>query len=126
VEDIDFSDAFCRFVQVQLPSVDAAELLLVVLNEPDVAWQAKAAVERLPAGVNLTEADAAKHLQAFQAAGLLDSTLRYRPATPELGGFVETLAKAYEERPVTLIRLIYALRDRKIRSFADAFKLRRD
>jgi hypothetical protein len=38
---------------------------------------------------------------------------------------VATLAQAYEERPVTLIRLIYALRDRKIRSFADAFKLRK-
>jgi hypothetical protein len=126
VEDIDFSDAFCRFVQVQLPSVDVAELLLVAFHEPDVAWQARAAVERLPAGVNMAEADAAKHLQAFQAAGLLDSSLRYRPASEELGGFVQTLAKAYEERPVTLIRLIYALRDRKIRSFADAFKLRKD
>jgi hypothetical protein len=126
VEDIDFSDAFCRFVQVQLPSVDLAELLLVAFHEPDVSWQARAAVERLPAGVNMTEADAAKHLQAFQAAGLLDSAMRYRPASPELAGFVQTLAKAYEERPVTLIRLIYALRDRKIRSFADAFKLRKD
>ena len=38
---------------------------------------------------------------------------------------VTTLAQAYGERPVTLIRVIYALRDGKIRSFADAFRLRR-
>jgi hypothetical protein len=31
----------------------------------------------------------------------------------------------YRERPVTLIRVIYGLRDKKIRSFAEAFKLRR-
>jgi len=37
---------------------------------------------------------------------------------------VRTLARAYQERPVTLIRVIYALRDTKIQSFADAFKLR--
>ena len=126
MEDIDFSDAFCRFVQTHLPSVDSAELLLVAFRDPDVAWQARPALERLPAGVTLTEADAAKHLQAFRGAGLLDETLRYRPSSEELRGFVRTLAKAYEERPVTLIRLIYALRDRKIRSFADAFKLRKD
>jgi hypothetical protein len=35
------------------------------------------------------------------------------------------LAQAYKERPVTLFRVIYALRDLKIQSFADAFKLRR-
>ena len=44
----------------------------------------------------------------------------------EQHAWVQTLAKAYEERPVTLFRLIYALRDRKIQSFADAFKLRKD
>lgn len=126
MEDVDFSDAFCRFVQVHLPSVDAAELLLVAFRNPEVAWQARQAVERMPAGVNLSESDAARHLQAFHAAGLLDAALRFRPATEELRGFVHTLARAYEQRPVTLIRLIYALRDRKIRSFADAFKLRKD
>jgi hypothetical protein len=35
------------------------------------------------------------------------------------------LALAYKERPVTLFRVIYALRDLKIQSFADAFKLKR-
>jgi hypothetical protein len=28
MEDVDFSDEFCRFVQVHVPSVDEAELLL--------------------------------------------------------------------------------------------------
>lgn len=126
MEDVDFSDAFCRFVQMNLPTVDAAELLLVTLREPERSWHPRDAVERMPAGVNLNEADAAKYLAAFQSAGILDSTLRYRPTSTELDGFVRTLAAAYEQRPVTLIRLIYALRDRKIRSFADAFKLRKD
>ena len=77
VEDTDFSDEFCRFLQAFVPSVEAAEQLI-------------AHPERAPA-------DAAGH--------------------------VATLAKAYEERPVTLFRIIYALRDANIRSFADAFKL---
>jgi hypothetical protein len=47
-------------------------------------------------------------------------------ADPAFQAHLKTLAQAYEERPVTLIRLIYALRDRKIRSFAEAFRLRKD
>jgi hypothetical protein len=108
VEDADFSDAFCRFVQANLPSVEAAEVLLAAFRNPDVPC------ERSPES------------QSFQAAGLLDAAGRYRPAGEPLHAFVQTLAKAYEERPVTLIRLIYALRDRKVGSFADAFKLRKD
>ena len=82
MEDADFSDDFCKFLQARVPSVEAAEQLLQ-------AWSD---------GATLDEAGQA-HLR--------------------------TLAKAYEERPVTLFRIIYALRDSKIRSFADAFKVRK-
>jgi hypothetical protein len=79
MEDADFSDDFCRFLQAYVPSVEAAEGLIAQ-----------------PGAV---------------------------PA--ELAAPVAMLAKAYEERPVTLFRIIYALRDANIRSFADAFKLRK-
>ena len=79
MEDADFSDDFCRFLQAHVPSVEAAEKLI-----------------------------AQRH-----------------SAPPELAAHVAMLAKAYEERPVTLFRIIYALRDANIRSFADAFKVRK-
>jgi hypothetical protein len=31
--------------------------------------------------------------------------------------------RVYNARPVTMVRVIYALRDEKIRSFADAFRI---
>jgi hypothetical protein len=108
VEDADFSDQFCRFVQLHLPSVDAAELLLAAFRNPQVGLEP------------------GKDAEALRAAGLLDENLRYRPASEELARHVATLAQAYEERPVTLVRVIYALRDHKIRSFAEAFKLRKN
>ena len=107
MEDADFSDEFLRFVQGTLPSVEAAELLLAAFRDRAQAL------------------DPGKHAESLRAAGLLDDTLRYRPASAALGAHVETLAQAWDQRPVTLIRLIYALRDGKIRSFADAFKLRK-
>lgn len=79
MEDSDFSDDFCRFLQAHVPSVEAAEKVIA------------------------------------QRHGV----------PPELAAHVAMLVKAYEERPVTLFRIIYALRDANIRSFADAFKVRK-
>ena len=100
-----------------MPSVQAAELLLQLAADPAVEVRPKDAAE-------------AKILQSFHAGGLamasVDQSYQYRPANETLQHYVNTLAQAYEERPVTLIRIIYALRDGKIRSFADAFRVRKD
>ena len=59
------------------------------------------------------------------AAGDANAGYRYRPASEAMAAQVNMLALAYKERPVTLFRAIYALRDPKVRSFAHAFKLKR-
>jgi hypothetical protein len=128
MEDAQFSDEFCRFLQTAVPSVDAAELLLLLQRDRSRAWSAAEIVVALrPASI--TEADAMRTIETFVARGLLaqgaDKRVQYQPTSEELDGYVRTLAQAYTERPVTLIRVIYALRDSKIRSFADAFKLRK-
>ena len=84
MEDADFSDAFCRFIQAHVPTVEAAEKLIAL------------------------------HDRGVPLSGLESE-----------GPHVVMLAKAWRERPVTLVRIIYALRDSKVKSFADAFKLRK-
>jgi hypothetical protein len=86
MEDADFSDAFCRFIQNNIPSVEAAERLL----------------------------------EAYRPGGPLPA-----PLAEEQREHLDTLARAYRERPVTLVRIIYALRDSRIQSFAEAFRLRK-
>src|SRR3954469_5477300 len=114
-EDADFSDDFCRFLRTAIPAVDAAELVLLAHGDPARAWTAPEA--------------AARYVTGLQASGLLEvdseQRVRYRPASEALAAHVATLERVYRERPVTLIRVIYALRDNKIRSFAEAFRLRR-
>ena len=116
MEDADFSDEFCRFLQASVPTVQAAELLLQLFADPAATLRPKDAAE-------------AKLLQSFHAGGLamtsVDQAYQYHAASAALHANVETLAKAYEARPVTLIRIIYALRDSKIRSFAEAFRMRK-
>jgi hypothetical protein len=130
MEDADFSDDFCRFLQTAVPAVDAAELLLLLRRTPDRRWSAAALVAELLPGVPMSEAEAAKYLDIFRARGLLaageDGQVAYRPASEALRMHGDMLALAYRQRPVTLIRMIYALRDARIQTFADAFKLRRE
>lgn len=129
MEDAAFSDEFCRFLRVVVPSVDAAELLLVLQRDPARWWSAAEASAELRPATTLDEADAARFFGVFQAAGLLavapDRRVQYKPGSAALDAHVRTLEQGYRERPVTLIRVIYALRDSSIQSFADAFKLRR-
>lgn len=129
MDDAAFSDEFCRFLRVAAPSVDAAELLLVLRREPERWWSAAEASAALRPGTALDEADTARYFGVFHAAGLValapDKRVQYKPGSPALDAHMRTLEQGYRERPVTLIRVIYALRDSSIESFADAFKLRR-
>jgi len=130
LDDSAFSDAFCRFLQTSVPTVNAAELLLALAEEPGRGWLPAELSARLRATSSaLSDPDIQRHLDQFQAAGLVapgaDGRRQYRPADEALAAHVRMLARAYRERPVTLFRVIYALRDLKIRSFADAFKVRR-
>ena len=129
MEDADFSDDFCRFLQQNIPSVEAAELLLYLRAHAERSWAGAEAAANLRPAVQLNDADAARYVEAFAARGLAsvgpDGRARFAPASEETATFAETLAAAYEQRPVTLIRMIYALRDSRIQTFADAFKLKR-
>ena len=129
MEDAAFSDEFCRFLRAAVPSVDAAELLLLLNRERERWWSVEEAAAALQPAASVGEADVARYFGLFQSAALValgpDKRAQYRPGVAALDENVRTLEQAYQERPVTLIRVIYALRDSSIQSFADAFRLRR-
>ena len=129
MEDADFSDDFCRFLQQNIPSVDAAELLLFLRTHRERTWAASEAAANLRPTVQIADADAARYLESFSARGLVssgpDRRVQFQPANEEVEMYTQMLALAYKERPVTLIRMIYALRDSRIQTFADAFKIKR-
>lgn len=124
-DDSDFTDEFCGFLQMSVATVDAAELLLVLAQQRDKDWSVPDLVAKVSAGGTLAEAEAEKYLDALEQRGLVeraaDGRVRYRSSPDH--GHVETLSKLYVERPVTLFRVIYALRDSKIKTLADAFRI---
>jgi hypothetical protein len=124
--DPDFTDAFCAFLQLSVANVDAAELLLLLKQNPDESFDPRELIARLTPMTSLSEADVARHLGTFLQYRLVvrgpDQRFAYRPGPAD--EHVRLLERLYIERPVTLFRVIYALRDAKIKTFADAFRLR--
>jgi hypothetical protein len=124
-DDADFTDAFCAFLQSCVDSVNAAELLLLLWRKPDI-WSVRDLAAAIDPIGSISEAEALLHIETFAARGLIsrvdDGRVRYRLSS-ELEAHLQTLARVYLERPVTLFRVIYALRDKKIKTLADAFRI---
>jgi hypothetical protein len=127
--DSPLSQDLTDFIRSTLPTLQAAELLIVVARDPTRAWTPQALMESMPSST-LTREAASEFLRHFARAGLVrdqgDETFRFDPASEELRGVVAMLADAYDHRPVTLIRVIDSMSTARIQSFADAFRLKRD
>ena len=126
--DPDFPDALRAFIREHIADVDAAELLLQLAREPGREYDVRALLGALQPTA-ISEATARRHLGLFQERGLVDSPqearYRYSPASSDVDACVQALMRVYNARPVTMVRMIYALRDEKIRSFADAFMIKK-
>lgn len=122
-----FPDDLVRFIVRRIPTYRAAEILVHVARDPARAWtpdEIAGALAGLPAsGVR-------EDLDHFAREGLVEieseGRFRYAPSSDELRAAVVLLVDAYDRRPVTLVRLMDSLATERIRSFADAFRLKRD
>lgn len=104
-------------------------LLLAAAAEAGKVWTAKDLAQQL----RIDEAWVDGQLRAMGTRGLVRVTdggpaaeFLYEPRTPELRDTVAELALAYADRRVTVIGLIFSKPVDKLRSFADAFRIRKD
>ena len=121
-------DHVCRLIEETVPTLEALEIVLLVARDPGREWHPRAILPLLQPGL-ATEGSVHEYLRVLAEHGLGSVTADrfvYGPRSPELTSAVEGLILAYHQRPVTLIRTVYAAADVKnIRSFAEAFRLRR-
>lgn len=115
------------FIVNEVGSIAQLELLLLLHQDARKDWNAEEAARAL-----YTAADAtAALLEGFRARGFVTVSdtqpPRYQFASrkPEHEQLVRDLAELYQTRRVTVINLIYAGPEQKLRSFADAFRLRK-
>jgi hypothetical protein len=125
-----FPDDIRRFVDGNVESIDQLEILRVLGEDPAREWDAAGLAAAVQGSPTTVAADAA----ALHARGLIAAERRsmnavvYRHGArdPDLAARLGRLLQLYRERPVTMIRLVYDRAKDPLRSFADAFRLRKD
>ena len=117
-----------QFITEHIDSVMQLEVLLLLAEQPAKAWTAAELAQLLRIDAAWVEGQ----LRSMGGRGVVGVTeasppqFRYEPRSAELGDTVSELARAYADRRVTVIGLIFSKPVDKIRSFADAFRLRKD
>ena len=115
-----------RFLRSTVRSVWQLELLLLLQRQRTRLWTADELVRDLRASV-LIVGDA---LSALQKAGLVsrnaNDQYQYWPITPELDRLVDQVAAAYTSSPVAVTEAILSAPSSSVRTFADAFKIKKD
>ena len=113
-------------IRNSIKSAWALELLLFIRRGETRAWTVAELAAELRSNQSLTT----DILASFKKAQLVieepAGSFRYTPATAELSDAVRQLDEIYAERPFTLIKEIISAPNDKIRSFVEAFKLRKD
>ena len=121
-------DRVQRFIAENISSVTQLEVLLLLKGHPEQSWNADEVARALYAGPTLL----ADELAAWLSRGLLEvepdrpEAYRYAPRTQELAALVDALEEAYKSRRVSVITAIYSKPTDKIRTFADAFRIRKE
>jgi hypothetical protein len=117
-----------QFLFANIDAVDQLEILRLVAAAPQQEHPALTLATKL----HIEPPTAEQHIRNLEARGLLTITAaqplacKYGPRSEELDGLLQQLMKTYLERPVTLIKMVYEKPADQLRSFADAFRLKKD
>jgi hypothetical protein len=129
MDDTGFDAEFSAFVRDCIPSLQAAAVLVCIVRDAEREWSAAEIVEHLRTSVSISLAEAERSMEMFESRGLVrrQPSSRTRLARSRLEDKrLRTLVQAYDQKPVTLIQFIHAMREEKIRMFSDAFRIRKD
>jgi hypothetical protein len=120
-----------NFLADHIESVLELELLLVLRADAARAWTATDLATQL----KIDPAFATAQLEKFYDRRLLSAergtdrpepAYRYAPAPAELDAAVAAVAAAYASHRVTIIGLIFSKPTSNLKTFADAFRIRKD
>lgn len=116
------------FLRAHIESVMQLEVLLCLRRRPDVAHDPTELSRELGGSVDA----AISCLRELERSRLVvrddpdELTHRYAPADRDLAGAVDLLADTYAKRKVAVVTEIFSQPKDDLRSFSDAFRLRRE
>jgi hypothetical protein len=108
------------FVRSAIKSAWSLELLLLLYRKPHQSWTGEALVRELRGSEHLVSESVA----ILGAAGLIaldEAGARYRPQSDAQAALVTALVELYGQKPLAVLKAIFASPGDKIRSLSDAF-----
>jgi hypothetical protein len=116
-----------RFIRERLPSIEQIEIVLLLRGDAARAWTALEVSERLGTPPESTAMRlfllASNGVLAFESSGV--PKYRYAAVDQATDELVDELAQTHEERRDALYELVGAPTRDPLRSFADAFRLKK-
>lgn len=116
------------FITEHINSVVELEALLLLHGDRNRSWSASGIARELRIDRSWPQTE----LQGLCDKGILsceggaDPVYRYAPKDPGMDAVVGDLAAAYADRRVTIIGLIFSKPAEKLKTFADAFRIRKE
>jgi hypothetical protein len=107
-------------------SAESIEIVLLLRRSPDTFWSPVATAQQL----GIREEVARTKMMQLASARLIvpaehSHAFRYAPADEEMRKRIDELADAYSERRIAVINTIYSANLEKLRTFSDAFRLKK-
>ena len=124
----DFPAEIEQFIGQHIESLAQLETLLLLRREPGRSWSCADLARQLYVTTDVCTAI----VTDLERRGflLLDAAnvdlIRYRSAGPEADRLIDQLAELYQQRRVAVITQIYSKPVKKVQTFADAFRFRRE
>jgi len=120
--------AVLQFLEHHITSIEQLEVLLLLREHAGRAWTAEEVSRHLRSSVMSIQGRlndlAGRRLVAVEQ-GESGEGYVYSPGADEIAALIDGLAKAYKERRLTVINHIYGRPPSELRSFADAFLLKK-
>jgi hypothetical protein len=126
VIDPDIPQDVREMIQRHLATMDHVELLMVLRAGREESFSVATLAEQIRKPEELVQLCLEALAGAGLAAEISDGTYRYAAREAMLDATAEAVVRLYNERPVTLVRLLYERPPTAVNTFADAFKLRKD
>jgi hypothetical protein len=117
-----------QFLADYINSVAELEVLMLLKGSAERLWSAEEVSKSLYTSGEMVGAQLADLCSRGLLRGEGDAPPRYRyaPQSKELETLVSRLDEIYQQRRVSVITLIYSKPADKVRTFADAFRLRKE
>jgi hypothetical protein len=112
------------FLAKHIDSIAQLEALLLMKENPNTLWDARALAKRL----YISDRDASEVLSHMEGHGLIarsEGTFRFAPTSEELRRVIDLTHEHYRRHLIPITNIVHA-KPRRIRQFANAFKLKKE